>query len=393
MTVPQGSFVLTREPIRPKDPLRAWDAADELVLAHLAGDDPDHPVPSTGAVVIVNDAHGALSTALATRRPTTLTDSYVSVRAIRRNLAANGLAVDDVTVVDPLGTLPRHPAVVVVRIPKSSAMLELELRRVARVIGPDTVVVGAAMAKHIHTSTLESFERLLGPTTTSRATRKARLIHCRPVVGRDVEPEPAPRRYVVEPGPITVVSQPSVFSPTRLDAGTALLLAHLPEVSDGDQVVDLGCGNGLVGTVVALDQPRADITFVDESFLAVESARATYRTNVGPLLDDTSGEARFVVGDGLAHLSEGPPIADRSVDLVLVNPPFHADNALGDATAWQMFNDARAALRPDGELWVVGNRHLAYHAKLKRLFGNCDVVASDPKFVLYRAVRRVRPTR
>ena len=73
---------------------------------------------------------------------------------------------------------------------------------------------------------------------------------------------------------------------------------------------------------------------------------------------------------------------------MLVNPPFHADNALGDATAWQMFSDSRAALRQGGELWVVGNRHLAYHAKLKRLFGNCDVVASNPKFVVYRAVRR-----
>ena len=36
---------------------------------------------------------------------------------------------------------------------------------------------------------------------------------------------------------------------------------------------------------------------------------------------------------------------------------------------------------------VVGNRHLGYHAKLRRLFGAADVVASTPKFVLLRATR------
>ena len=52
-----------------------------------------------------------------------------------------------------------------------------------------------------------------------------------------------------------------------------------------------------------------------------------------------------------------------------------------------MFAGARAALRPGGELWVVGNRHLGYHARLRRLFGNCEVVACDPKFVVLRAVK------
>ncbi|WP_231632442.1 class I SAM-dependent methyltransferase, partial [Streptomyces clavuligerus] len=32
--------------------------------------------------------------------------------------------------------------------------------------------------------------------------------------------------------------------------------------------------------------------------------------------------------------------------------------------------------------------HLGYHVRLRRLFGNAEVVASDPKFVVLRAVRR-----
>ncbi len=78
---------------------------------------------------------------------------------------------------------------------------------------------------------------------------------------------------------------------------------------------------------------------------------------------------------------------------MLNNPPFHSHRATTDTTARRMFGTARAALREGGELWVVGNRHLGYHVRLRRLFGNCEVVASDPKFVVLRAVKQLSPGR
>jgi 16S rRNA (guanine1207-N2)-methyltransferase len=167
-----------------------------------------------------------------------------------------------------------------------------------------------------------------------------------------------------------------VFCADRLDIGTRFFLGHLPETRGARRVVDLGCGNGVVGTAVALADPQAEVLFVDESFQAVASAEATYRANGVP------GHAEFRVGDGLAG------VASDSVDIVLNNPPFHSHQATTDATAWRMFSGARRVLRPGGELWVVGNRHLGYHVKLRRLFGNGEVVASDRKFVVLRAVKR-----
>lgn len=132
----------------------------------------------------------------------------------------------------------------------------------------------------------------------------------------------------------------------------------------------------MVGTAVALADPEAELTFADESYQALASARATFAQNA-----EAGRAARFLVGDGTAGIAPG------SVDLVLNNPPFHSYQAATDATAWRMFTGAREVLRPGGELWVVGNRHLGYHVKLKRLFGGCQVVASDRKFVVLRAVR------
>lgn len=275
---------------------------------------------------------------------------------------------------------PERIDVLLVRVPKSLALLEDQLLRLAPAVHAGTVVVGTGMVKEIHTSTLALFERILGPTRTSLAEKKARLIFCTPDPALERPGNPWPYVYTLPDGigPAaggTVVNHAGVFCADRLDIGTRFFLRHLPE-GRGRRVVDLGCGNGVVGTSVALADPDAEVLFVDESFQAVASAEATYKAN------GVSGHAEFRVGDGLAGVPSG------SVDLVLNNPPFHSHQATTDATAWRMFTGARRALRPGGELWVIGNRHLGYHVKLRKLFGNSRLVASDPKFVVLKAVKR-----
>ncbi|MEM9655189.1 MAG: methyltransferase, partial [Actinomycetota bacterium] len=76
-----------------------------------------------------------------------------------------------------------------------------------------------------------------------------------------------------------------------------------------------------------------------------------------------------------------------SIDVIVNNPPFHEDRAIGDATAWDMFVDSQVSLRRGGRLIVVGNRHLGHHARLKKIFGNCETVASNRKFVVLSARR------
>jgi len=67
---------------------------------------------------------------------------------------------------------------------------------------------------------------------------------------------------------------------------------------------------------------------------------------------------------------------------VLCNPPFHQSHTLGDFIAWQMFEDAKHALRPGGLLRVIGNSHRGYQLKLKKIFGNSKIVATNSKFMI-----------
>lgn len=360
---------LRRFPDDPRDQLRAWDAADEYLLRHL------ETVSLDGSVVVTGDRWGALTASLASCRPVQITDSFLAQAATRENLARNDLS--GVTLLTTQDPPPERIDVLLIRVPKSLALLEDQLHRLAPSVHAGTVVVGTGMVKEIHTSTLQLFEKILGPTRTSLAEKKARLIFCTPDMTIERRPSPWPLSYTL-PSDIgiasgrTVVNHAGVFCADRLDIGTRFLLQHLPQ--GFGRIVDLGCGNGIVGTAAALATPDAELLFTDESYQAVASAEATFHANA-----DTKAE--FHAGDALSGIPDG------SVDLVLNNPPFHSHQATTDATAWRMFTSARDALARDGELWVVGNRHLGYHVKLRRLFGNCKTVASNPKFVILRAAK------
>ncbi|MET9676961.1 methyltransferase [Streptomyces sp. NPDC006482] len=383
LTTSWGAFTLTRFPEDPRDQLRAWDAADEYLLGHLAETGTD----LSGTVAVLGDRWGALATALHAADPGALvqiSDSYLGRQATRANLARAGADPDAVRLLTTQDPPPERIDVLLVRVPKSLALLEDQLHRLAPAVHEGTVVVGTGMVKEIHTSTLRLFERILGPTRTSLAVKKARLIHTTPDPALTPGPNPWPHRYDLPadtPAPglpgLTVTNHAGVFCADRLDIGTRFLLANLPQDIGDARVADLGCGNGVVGIAIALAEPDAELVFADESYPAVVSAKENFRTHLGD-----SRAAEFLVGDGLTDLPAG------SVDLVLNNPPFHSHQATTDRTARRMFADARRALRPGGELWVVGNRHLGYHVTLRRIFGNSELVGSDAKFVVLRAVRQ-----
>ena len=109
--------------------------------------------------------------------------------------------------------------------------------------------------------------------------------------------------------------------------------------------------------------------------MAVQSAAENWQAALG------ERAVTLRAGDGLAEQ------ALDSLDLVLCNPPFHQQQVVGDFLAWRMFTQAKSALVRGGELWIVGNRHLGYHSKLKRLFRGVEQVAATPKFVILKAIK------
>ena len=97
---------------------------------------------------------------------------------------------------------------------------------------------------------------------------------------------------------LDVTTAGGVFSPDRLDAGTAVLLASMPPVPPGGHFLDLGTGWGPISLSMALAAPHATIWAVDVNERALDlvrrNAAALGLSNVNAVVpDDVPDDVTF----------------------------------------------------------------------------------------------------
>ncbi len=385
---PSGSYKLERIPQTRKGDLRAWDAADELLLQTFleSYDNKDMARSNSKPILIINDSFGALSLVLHNSEIHNWSDSYLSHLAVNHNKKLNGLS-SRIRCIASSEELEGSYQYVLIKIPKTLALLEDQLYRLKQHIKEDTVLIAAAMSKHIHTSTLKLFEKIIGTTTTSRAVKKARLIFANnDHIQKQQSPYP---KIIKEPSlNLHLSNHANVFAKDHLDIGTRFFIQQLKQCPSATNIIDLGCGNGALGIIIQRYQPQAKLHFIDESYMAIASAKENYLKENPDSPENGSkntskNNATFTISNCLSQFSN-----TNTIDLILCNPPFHQSHSIGDQIAWQMFKQSHQRLQKNGELWIIGNRHLNYHAKLKRLFGNCKTIASNKKFVVLAAIKK-----
>jgi len=369
LTTPFAELDLIRQPDQANDPLQAFDAADEYLLEQLHG----QQLAAGSRVLVLNDSFGALAASLAGHLSVVSSgDSHLAHLALEKNLARNGKAFDSVPFVPASEHWQGPFDRVLVRVPKTLALLEEQLIRLQGHLAPGAQVIAGAMIKHLPRAAGDLLEKYIGPVQASLAQKKARLLTAT-VAERPVARSPYPTRYQLDAPALELLNHANVFCRDGLDIGTRAFLPHLPRDLGNARVADLGCGNGVLGIASALANPLAQYTLVDESYMAVQSAQENWQAALG------DREVTVLAGDGLAGVEK------QSLDVVLCNPPFHQQQVVGDFLAWRMFQQAREALVVGGALYIVGNRHLGYHSKLARLFRGVEQVAATPKFVILKA--------
>jgi len=369
LETPFAQLDLIRQPEQPNEPLQAFDAADEYLLNYLAE---QQPTVQT-RVLVLNDSFGALAASLVGKTQVTSSgDSFLAFQGLEKNLLRNSHAFDAVPKVPANQPFTGPFDRVLIRVPKTLALLEEQLIRLQGQLAPGAQVVAAAMIKHLPRAAGDLLERYIGPVHASLAVKKARLLIAT-AEARVAAVSPYPTRYQLDTPAIELLNHANVFCREGLDIGTRAFLPHLPMNLGAARVADLGCGNGVLAIASALQNPDAQYTLVDESFMAVQSAAENWRAALG------DRDVIVRAGDGLAEQES------QSLDVVLCNPPFHQQQVVGDFLAWRMFQQAREALVVGGALYIVGNRHLGYHSKLARLFRGVEQVAATPKFVILKA--------
>jgi 23S rRNA (guanine1835-N2)-methyltransferase len=371
---PFGPISLTRRPEVTDGSLVAWDAADELLLvafdearAKLRVDRPK--------VLVIGDNFGALSVALVQGNLGDITmwsDSELSMAALRSNLERNGHRVSSVATVSSTTVVNQPFDVVLWRVPYDRSFLRYQVDVLARAMR-GAVVIGGAMDKYLSPSARTDLA-LLGDADMRRGQKKAHLFDIR-VETDDPAVNDVRKNFGKDIG-LNLAGAPNVFGGDGLDLGARVMIDALKSSFPGgvSRVADLGCGTGVLGIVAGKTDPSVHVSFFDESSLAIQNARRNAGAN-------SITNTEFFVADGFAGYT------GETFDLIVCNPPFHQRGAVSDAVAFSLMRQARHHLNPEGELWVVGNRHLGYHLKMQRLFGNCQQLAAHPKFVVVRGVR------
>jgi len=107
-----------------------------------------------------------------------------------------------------------------------------------------------------------------------------------------------------------ILTATGIFSSKRIDNGTRLLVESMDVPSTGS-LLDLGCGNGVIGVVAASTEPSLRVTLTDVNSRATMIAAE----NVARM---RLGNVEVLTGDLYQ------PVGDRRFTTVVSNPPISA---------------------------------------------------------------------
>jgi 16S rRNA (guanine1207-N2)-methyltransferase len=169
-----------------------------------------------------------------------------------------------------------------------------------------------------------------------------------------------------------IATKPGAFADGRLDPATVLLAEHV-DVKDGDTIVHMNCGNGLVGAVASLAGNASRVLLTDRNIVSVDAARRTLTAN-------SVHNGEVLLGHGAHALPAG-----LGADSIAIRIPQERLALL------QLLVDAFSVLKIGGRCYIAGatNEGIKTAATtIERLFGNARVLSRDSSHRVISAVKR-----
>ncbi len=169
----------------------------------------------------------------------------------------------------------------------------------------------------------------------------------------------------------TLNSSAGVFSKEGLDTGSRILVETILEkASPVSDLLDLGCGIGVIGVILATAW-NCQITAIDPNGQACHLAKENY--------------AKYHVQ---AAVLEQDHVDDKLYPMIVLNPPIRT----GKQVIYALFEQSAAHLLPGGSLWIVIRKQPGAQSamdKLKELGLETNRVARDKGFWVIEAKKPV----
>ena len=162
-----------------------------------------------------------------------------------------------------------------------------------------------------------------------------------------------------------------VFSKSKLDLGTKLLLETIELEEKTKIVIDMGCGYGPIGIYIAKKYPDKKVFMYDINERAVDLSKINANLNDVEVIvkqSDLFAEVNF------------------KADVIITNPPIRT----GKKNVYRLYDEAYDRLNELGVFYlVVGKKQGAestFH-KINQLFSNCEILEKKKGYTVFKAVK------
>lgn len=161
-------------------------------------------------------------------------------------------------------------------------------------------------------------------------------------------------------------SVPGLFAWDRIDEGSRLLSSRLPPEMTG-VAADLGCGWGFLSDFILRHRPGiTNLDLYDADARAIEAAKR-----------NLAGVSRKTRVQFFWHNVTTGLEKPGHYDWIVSNPPFHETRQPDPVIGMRFIIAAAHALKPDGQLWLVANKHLPYEKLMREGFAETSVVVQQ----------------
>ncbi len=164
-----------------------------------------------------------------------------------------------------------------------------------------------------------------------------------------------------------------VFSKEKLDFGTRLLLENLPIKEISGDILDLGCGYGVVSIILS--------RFVDAKFDAVDvNKRALHLLEMNIKLNNSS-DITFFESNCYDSIDK-----DKLYDYIITNPPIRA----GKDIVYKMLRGAKEHLKPGGLLYFVMRKDHGAKTAIRDISDiyNSEIICKEKGFFVIKCFLR-----
>lgn len=158
-----------------------------------------------------------------------------------------------------------------------------------------------------------------------------------------------------------------VFSKEKVDYGTRLLLNNIDVVKMHGNVLDLGCGFGVIGITIAKKNKYVNVDMVDVNERAINLAKSNVLLN--------NVNVNVFVSDIYSNVN-------RKYDYIITNPPIRA----GKEIVLAMLLGSISYLKEDGTLYFVMRKDHGVKSTIKKLeeIFKVEIVCRDKGFYIVK---------